>query len=372
MIDARTHRSPNHEPREQAITAIVAHHGGGTAAGDLAWLCNPASKVSSHYYVTRAADIYQLVDDNQVAWHAGRSALAGAPDVNAFSIGIELEHTTEPEVIAAGHPRHTDWPAAQLEALAWLCREKMDAYHIPTSKVVSHRAVALPRGRKVDPVDAPLGPEEAFRAWVDATLGAPPVPPAPAPYTPSRPLLAPPGAPMVLVASRVPHGGAYTARDAQTIAEAYYRIAGAVGVDPVLALAQLCHETGGLSSWWAQLPRCNPAGIGVTGETHPLKGAAPGPGWESDGTIWKRGLSFGRWDPTAIEAHVGRLLAYARTDMQASPPQRALIARALAWRPLPAEFRGAAPTVAGLSGRWAADPAYAEKVARWANQLAGQ
>ena len=64
-------------------------------------------------------------------------------------------------------------------------------------------------------------------------------------------------------------------------------------------------------------------------------------------------MSFPTWNDHAIPAHLGRLLAYARTDATASAAQRQLIDQAMAVRPLPAHLRGVAPTISGLDGRWA-------------------
>ena len=108
-------------------------------------------------------------------------------------------------------------------------------------------------------------------------------------------------------------------------------------------------ETGNLSSDWSQPPRRNPAGIGVTGE--------PG-----------AGISFPSW-PKAVEAHVGRLLAYALPAGRENSAQRRVIEAALAWRPLPDSLRGVAPSLAGLARTWAADPAYAGKICRVANDI---
>lgn len=48
-------------------------------------------KVSSHFFITRLGDVVQFVETDAKAWHAGESNLNGVPDVNRFSIGIELE-----------------------------------------------------------------------------------------------------------------------------------------------------------------------------------------------------------------------------------------------------------------------------------------
>jgi len=145
-----------------------------------------------------------------------------------------------------------------------------------------------------------------------------------------------------------PHGG-YTDDDARWIARLYFETATPVGLDPLLAVAQLAHETDFLSSFWSQPPRRNPAGLGVTGE--------PG-----------AGLSFPNWT-AAVRAHLGRLLAYALPRGQGTPAQQELIAEALAWRPLPDRLRGCAPTLGGLTGTWGADPTYAPKVRDHANRI---
>jgi hypothetical protein len=148
----------------------------------------------------------------------------------------------------------------------------------------------------------------------------------------------------------------YTSYDVTAIVDTYRRLGESVGLDWFLAIAQMAHETGHMTSWWSRRPRRNPAGIGVTGETRATSpDVPPGPGWTWDDTslVWRAGWSFPTWADHAIPAHLGRLLAYALTDAQASAGQRAMIDYALWYRPLPASYRGAAPTILGLNGRWA-------------------
>lgn len=127
----------------------------------------------------------------------------------------------------------------------------------------------------------------------------------------------------------------YTSADLSlVIIPAYVRVCTSVGVDPCVAIAQMIYETGNLTSYWDARPRRNPAGIGVTGE--------PG-----------KGCSFADWANASIPAHIGRLLAYALPNGQGTDAQQALIAQALAVRALPDSYRGCAPTLQGLNGRWA-------------------
>ncbi len=148
----------------------------------------------------------------------------------------------------------------------------------------------------------------------------------------------------------------YTDYDIGTIVDAYQQLGDSVGIDWFLALAQCAHETGSLTSWWSRRPRRNPAGIGVTGRTQSgSPDSPPGAAWAWDDTqqLWREGVSFATWINDAIPAHLGRLLAYALRDDQANTAQQELINRALAYRPLPQNYRGVAPTIVGLNGRWA-------------------
>jgi hypothetical protein len=147
-----------------------------------------------------------------------------------------------------------------------------------------------------------------------------------------------------------PHGH-YSDADVHTIIGHYFAVAPAVGLDPLLVIAQMVEETGNLTSFWSQRPRRNPAGIGVTGE--------PG-----------AGVSFPDWT-TASRAHTGRLLAYALPKNTENQVQASLIEQALSFRPLPDKFRGAALTLRGLAGAWAHDPEYANKISSIANQIQG-
>ena len=53
-------------------------------------LCNSKSGVSSHFVINRNGKIYRLVEDNKIAWHAGKSCWGRCKNLNKNSIGIEL------------------------------------------------------------------------------------------------------------------------------------------------------------------------------------------------------------------------------------------------------------------------------------------
>jgi hypothetical protein len=153
---------------------------------------------------------------------------------------------------------------------------------------------------------------------------------------------------------------AIDSNDITRIVNDYQRIGELVGLDWFLAIAQMAHETGSLTSWWSQPPRRNLAGIGVTGAWRAglpdgSQGPAPGPAWAWNERLgrWLEGVSFPTWGSDAVPAHLGRLLAYTLPADMGDLTQQSLIAHALGYRPLPASHRGSAPTILGLNGRWA-------------------
>ncbi|MBL0422790.1 1,6-anhydro-N-acetylmuramyl-L-alanine amidase AmpD [Ramlibacter sp. AW1] len=93
-------------------------------------------QVSAHFYVRRTGELWQFVDCDQRAWHAGASAWRGRSNCNDDSIGIELEGL-EGDV----------FEDAQYEALQALLPALAQRY--PIRYVAGHEHVAP--GRKCDP-----------------------------------------------------------------------------------------------------------------------------------------------------------------------------------------------------------------------------
>lgn len=155
---ARQEPSPNRSSREGAeVTAAVLHHislppgefGGPWVVAFFQNRLDPAAhpffreveamRVSAHFFVDRRGEVTQLVDTDDKAWHAGVSSLGAEPDVNRFSVGIELEGD---EV--------TPYTDAQYGALERLLRDLRAAHpRLAPERVVGHEHVAP--GRKRDP-----------------------------------------------------------------------------------------------------------------------------------------------------------------------------------------------------------------------------
>jgi hypothetical protein len=168
----------------------------------------------------------------------------------------------------------------------------------------------------------------------------------------------------------------YPRFDVAEIVGAYQQIGDAVGMDWFLALAQMAHETGSLTSWWSGRPRRNPAGIGVTGRTQEGTPDAPPAGawaWDDTLQLWREGLSFPTWVDHGVPAHLGRLLAYALRDDQANETQGELIDTALSYRALPASYRGVAQVITDLNGRWAVPGTdYGQRIMDLARRMRGE
>jgi len=136
--------SPNHDSRGPAPVDILVLHYTGMPTGEtaLARLCDPAAKVSAHYLIDEDGTVYALVPENMRAWHAGVSYWAGARDINARSIGIEL--------VNPGHEfGYRAFPEKQIEALIELAHTILAHHVIPAWRVLGHSDVAPMR--KDDP-----------------------------------------------------------------------------------------------------------------------------------------------------------------------------------------------------------------------------
>jgi N-acetylmuramoyl-L-alanine amidase len=137
--------SPNFGPRRDTLRPdmIVLHYTGmATGAAAEAWLCDPASEVSSHYLVHEDGRIIQMVRESDRAWHAGASSWFGRTDINSCSVGIEI--------VNPGHSLgYSTFPKRQIEAVIELCKGIIGRYSIAAQRVLAHSDIAP--GRKIDP-----------------------------------------------------------------------------------------------------------------------------------------------------------------------------------------------------------------------------
>jgi N-acetylmuramoyl-L-alanine amidase len=165
MTRAIERPSPNFDARTRPIDLVVLHYTGmQDAETALARLTDPApvagkypgpwqsadvpadaplSRVSAHYVVDEAGQIYRLVPEEHRAWHAGASSWENEGDVNARSIGIEI--------VNGGHDFGLpDYADAQIESVVALLKDILARWpQLSSWRVVAHSDVAPER--KADP-----------------------------------------------------------------------------------------------------------------------------------------------------------------------------------------------------------------------------
>ena len=95
--------------------------------------------MSAHYLVEEDGRIFQLVDEKNRAWHAGKSFWRGITDINSASIGIEL--------VNPGHQYgYRAFPAAQIKALKELMRAIIARHKMAAATcVLAHADIAPER-----------------------------------------------------------------------------------------------------------------------------------------------------------------------------------------------------------------------------------
>ena len=107
---------------KKSIKIIVIHYTGMQSEREsIIRLCNPQSKASSHFLINQNGKVYRLVQDNRIAWHAGKSC---------------WKH-------------YTNFRKKQLSSLIKICKTLIKRYKIKKKNIVGHSDIAPLR--KIDP-----------------------------------------------------------------------------------------------------------------------------------------------------------------------------------------------------------------------------
>lgn len=143
-------QSPNFNERrgEWDISILVLHYTVTDFEETKKIFLNPKSQASAHYVVDVDGRIYQFVDEQKRAWHAGVSYFKGIMDVNSNSIGIEIINSGYDINDVKKYPAHP-YTEAQMDAVIALSKDLINCYNIEPSCVVGHSDVAPTR--KIDP-----------------------------------------------------------------------------------------------------------------------------------------------------------------------------------------------------------------------------
>lgn len=139
FIEASAYNYSDYSRDASDISYIVIHTVQGSYEGCISWFQNSAASVSAHYVVSTDGDITQMVDESDVAWHAGNW------DYNLASVGIEHEGYVE-------YPE-TYYTESMYTASAALSRDIVDRNGIPISRsyIIAHSEV--PGATHTDPGD---------------------------------------------------------------------------------------------------------------------------------------------------------------------------------------------------------------------------
>ena len=154
-FDERKVFTPNKGSQAIKPEAIVLHHSDGSYRGGVAWIANPASKVSYHVLIARDGRRTVFANDTERCWHAGKSNWQGRSDLNSWSLGVAWEGNTY------DYPLGDDAMASAIEYLA----PRMKKWGIPMNMVVTHQQVSPSRKTDISPGDA-----ARFRSKLKAAL----------------------------------------------------------------------------------------------------------------------------------------------------------------------------------------------------------
>ncbi|MBI1186517.1 MAG: N-acetylmuramoyl-L-alanine amidase [Alphaproteobacteria bacterium] len=126
------------------------------------------ARVSTHYVVGEAGEVWRLVDEEKRAWHAGQGHWRGAAELNSRSIGIEI--------VNGGHDFGLPpYPDAQIAAVIALLRDILARRKLTPRDVIGHSDLAP--DRKLDP-----GERFPWARLAEAGVSVWPAAPAPTIY----------------------------------------------------------------------------------------------------------------------------------------------------------------------------------------------
>ncbi|MEZ5758418.1 MAG: N-acetylmuramoyl-L-alanine amidase [Emcibacteraceae bacterium] len=142
-------KSPNYNDRTSSTVKYLIFHytGMATGAAALERLCDPEASVSAHYLIEEDGTVFNLVDEEKRAWHAGVSKWENDTDINDLSIGIEIVNPGHSYPGYEGGYRA--FPKIQMDSVKKLSLDIIRRHAIKPFYVLGHSDVAW--RRKIDP-----------------------------------------------------------------------------------------------------------------------------------------------------------------------------------------------------------------------------
>lgn len=120
------------------IKYIVIHYVGATggAEANCRYYASKYIGASAHYYVGFNGEIWQSVEDGDIAWHCGAKSYRHPECRNSNSIGMEL--CVRNKGSQAADSRDWYFEEATVTAAIELTRELMEKYGVPAERVIRH------------------------------------------------------------------------------------------------------------------------------------------------------------------------------------------------------------------------------------------
>ena len=142
IVDLSDNISKKRRTKNQIKFVIIHYTGMQSEIESIERLKNVKSKVSCHYLINRKGSVVQMVEEKNIAWHAGKSKWKNFTNLNKGSIGIEL--------VNRGHKfGYENYTKLQINSLVNLCKELKKKYKINKENFLGHSDIAPLR--KIDP-----------------------------------------------------------------------------------------------------------------------------------------------------------------------------------------------------------------------------
>jgi hypothetical protein len=147
--------------RTGGVGSLIVHTTNGNAGSTLRGECEfirDSPLVGIHDEIGHDGTLAEILPGHMVAWHSG-ATIPGFS--NNQSYGIELHNAVSEQLTPV-----------QIATLTWRVKSLIAEHGIPKNRIDTHRAVAVPPGRKTDPSD---WTDASFYQWRDSLYTDTPV-----------------------------------------------------------------------------------------------------------------------------------------------------------------------------------------------------